>query len=189
MLYKESTDEFIRTLHNSYFGRMVKLARKLLILKDNAEDITQDVFTLALQRGDELKNYENPQQWLYGALFTLCKEANRKTPETVSLADEKNEYISEKLAECEDMTEKISEISDSQAEKIYDKIFLSLDGREEELYKLHFAEHKREQEIAEKLNISYDNCRKQISRLKSKILKLMKVFIEEVKKEKEKLRR
>lgn len=175
----------INAIYKDNYKNMVKYARKLLIEKSDAEDITQEAFTLALKQKDKYINAKDPKQWFYGTLSLLCKEANRKIKVNISIDDEANKYITDKIIDCNDMTESITPITDKQAELLYDEILSMLSYKERILYDLRFISHKNEHQIAEELNISYNACRKQISRLKSKLFIIIKKMIIEKEKENE----
>lgn len=79
-------------LYNKHYKSVYRLAIRFLNNKENAADITQDVFLYLYNKLNKNKNIENEKAWLYKVTSNLCLAFIRKNKRIVRITrDTKNE--------------------------------------------------------------------------------------------------
>lgn len=80
------TDQLIEDLFFREWSKLVRYAKiqlrhygpNMIDHNGRAEELVQELFYTAYKKSDELKNSENPERWLYNALYYKIKEALRE---------------------------------------------------------------------------------------------------------------
>ncbi|MHC1696217.1 MAG: RNA polymerase sigma factor [Eubacteriales bacterium] len=163
---------FLEKLYTENF-RSVKMFIKSLLYSKNEDDIiacVQDVFLVAIEKLDLLKNHDNKRAWLYITAKYIAFNENKK-------------FLKRKMKLMEIDEKMLSTYQDTFADNIIEDIiynnidlpsamqdiFGQLTVDEFKLMKLKFQMNQGNIEIAKNYNISENNVRARISRLKKKI--------------------
>lgn len=140
--------------------------------KETAEDITQEVFLIACQKGEAFLSHKNPAAFLYvsakNLLFEYFRESARHLPlEEREMEDTKGD-IFEQI--CEEHIRSLNE--DAYLVRILD----GLNEKERRLYKLHYTDKKTMKDIAGELHINETALRMKYVRLRKKVKRIVKAL-------------
>lgn len=141
--------------------------------KEAAEDITQDVFLIALQKSDAFLDHKNPVAFLYTTAKNLVLEYYKKSKNT--FAKETAFEESKILSFQKDVYEELClQKSDSIDEKIYrEQVLGQLKPRERDLYRKYYIEKKPVKIIAREFRISEAALRMKYMRIRKKVQKIV----------------
>lgn len=145
--------------------------------KETAEDITQDVFLIALRRGDSFLHHEKPAAFLYVTARNLVLEYYKKTKETPlrdAALDDTHRIASAQSASGRDPFEELCLLqSASVNEEYYRKQVLGqLKPKERDLYRKYYIEKKPMKLIAREFRISETALRMKYVRIRKKVKKI-----------------
>ena len=138
-------------------------------IKEAAEDITQDVFLIAWQKGESFLRHEKPVAFLYTTAANLVleyyKKTGKATAKETAFEDEKNGSSSPDAFE-----ELCRRRSDSVNEALYQSQVLSqLMPKERDLYRKYYVEKKPMKVIAGELGMSETAVRMKYMRIRKKV--------------------
>jgi len=141
--------------------------------KETAEDITQDVFLIALQKGDAFLHHEKPIAFLYTTAGNLVLEhykRNKKAHAKETALEEAKTASFEK-----DAYETLcSRKSDSVNETLYRKQALrKLKPGEQDFYQKYYIDKKPMKAIAAELRMSEAAVRMKYVRIRKKMRKIV----------------
>lgn len=135
--------------------------------KERAEDITQEVFLIAYQKGQDFLEHEKPLAFLYTTARNLVYESYREDKKCMVMEIHENAMVSQD----EDLTEYICNQADKEieVEPYVKEIIKSLPKDKQKLYQLYYAEHKSMREIAKEIGVSEVTLRMRYVRLRKEI--------------------
>lgn len=142
-------------------------------VKEAAEDITQDVFLIAWQKGDIFLCHEKPIAFLYTTAANLVLEYHKKTGKTTS---REMAFDDAKTAvNSHDAFEELCLLRSAGVnEALYRKQVLSgLKPKERDLYRKYYIEKKPMKDIAEQFRMSETAVRMKYVRLRRKVRRLI----------------
>lgn len=143
-----------------------------IMTRDKAlsEDITQDVFLKAYEKGEEFLNHPAPEGF-------LCKTAKFLTYGAVRKAGrEKNEPLGEDLAsKDQDVYDVLTadKIEDFDEYQMAEDIIRKLNPNEQDLYRRYYIDHSPMKEIARDLGIKESALRMRYLRLRETVRKIV----------------
>lgn len=153
------------------YKRIYKYIFSMTGNREAAEDLIQEVFTIAYEKGEAFLKHEKPAAFLY------------RTARNITLTHLKRqrvfaaEYLSENVARDDtDLCEKLLTESDRNIdETIYtDQVIDSLNSSKNELYKKRYIERKSIREIALEQGTSETALRMRLVRLRREIQSIVK---------------
>lgn len=135
--------------------------------KEKAEDITQEVFLIAYEKGQDFLNHEKPLAFLYTTARNLVHESYRENKKCMVAEIHENAIVSQE----EDLAEYICNQEDKEIEiEPYAKeIIKNLSEDKQRLYQLYYVEHKSMREIAKEIGINEVTLRMRYVRLRKEI--------------------
>lgn len=133
--------------------------------KEAAEDITQEVFLIAYQKGEGILGHENPVAFLYTTAKNLVMEHFRQR-EKVRLSEEV-----EIVSDNRDVFEEICREKSRQVdERDYQKqVLQKLTETERRFYREHYVEKKPMKVIAGEMGMSETAVRMRFVRIRKKV--------------------
>lgn len=166
ILYKLGDNQLIGLFYNVYAAKLLMVAYKYLQNTQEAKDVVMDVFEKLIHLNEEKRKTVVPDSvdGFTGWLVTIAKNYSLdqlKHKNTVA------RYQAER-ANSEPLTQ-------PDADRIWDKqiidyVINQLQGSEKEVASMHYSGYSHD-EIAGKLNVSYNTVRNQLSSAKKKIRK------------------
>lgn len=140
--------------------------------KTTAEDITQEVFYIALKKGKDFQNHENPTAFLYTTAKYLVLEyfrnSQKEIPDTENnsiLEDSSGDVFEQICKNREDIVE---------IEGYIPGILSALSSQEQLLYRKYYIEHIPMKQIARQQNISDAALRMKYMRLRRKVKNIVR---------------
>ena len=133
---------------------MLKFAYSKLHDVSASEDLVQDTFTLAYEKFEELQTHPDPQKWLYGVMRNKIKHELRARARFASaLGKLERELLTAHPVDGDHWRD----------------ILKGLTKDEFDLLKLIYVDGYHCREVADKLNITYDACRKRVQTAKDNL--------------------
>lgn len=158
-----------------YFKVLVLFATKFSLDKETAEDLVQDVFVKLYEQKDRLQFHSSLKAFLYQSVRNRCIDLIRS-----SKTREKHHVEIKAGADLEGLNSEDLMLQSELEEKIYHSIG-QLPEQCQIIFKMNRFEGKKNQEIAEELNISKRTVEAQISkalkRLREDIYPYLKTLI------------
>ncbi|NVK84770.1 MAG: RNA polymerase sigma-70 factor [Cytophagia bacterium] len=158
-----------------YFKVLVLFATKFSLDKETAEDLVQDVFVKLYEQKERLQFHSSLKAFLYQSVRNRCIDMIRS-----SKTREKHHMEIKAGAELEGLNSEDLMLQSELEEKIYHSIG-QLPEQCQIIFKMNRFEGKKNQEIAEELNISKRTVETQISkalkRLREDIYPYLKTLI------------
>ena len=162
MQFEEICKENYARIYNYILARTGK--------REAAEDITQDVFLIAFQKGEAFLRHEKPVAFLYTTARNLVLEYYKKDKSNETELDEAQITIFGKDAYEELCLRK----SDSVNEGSYQKqVFQKLQPEEWKLYRKYYIEKQSMKAIARELRMSEPAIRMKYMRIRRKVRKIV----------------
>jgi len=150
--------QFLENLYIEHAGWMCSLARRRLNDYELARDVVQEVFLIAQTKIDDLIVHENPIGWLYlTTYYTAVRERRKHHHNDVPLAEHDHTL---QFAQPEMEPRLIELLPDDFKDD------------EKKLLVLRYEEEYSYSEIADLCDMSENNCRQKIFRLRKKLRKL-----------------
>ena len=149
-----------KTIYHHYYKSLCFFAMDYLSDKDGAEDVVQDVFTQIWEQLPELTEPSKLQAYLYSMVRNRC--LNR-------LRTQQNLHKYQTL-EMQDISWDDDESVRIVKAEVLREIMLCIEklpNRAQEVFKLSYLTQLREQEIAERLNISVNSVKTHKQRAKA----------------------
>lgn len=171
---RASQNTLFKEIYSEYRNEIFKFCLiKTKGNKETAEDISEDAFTVLLNRLYKGESFNNPKAFLYKTANNLYLKQCEK--------DKKENIIYEKNKQEESSTLFLSEIlpEDFDYDNCAEKILKQLNSSEAELYNLRYKEKKALDECAKALNVNFSTVAMRLSRLKKKLLIIIKETIDE----------
>lgn len=152
-------NDFIGPLYQAEYNRLFRAAYRKTGSAETAQDLVQDTFLLAIFHQEKLARHPKPAAWL---MLTLCKlAANQRRLRS-------NRDIP--LDEAAEVPEQGPEMPLSEL------LPVQLKNGERELLIWRFERQMSYQEMAERLGISTDACRKRVVRAVNHCRKFLEPF-------------
>lgn len=153
----EQPDHFLADLYRQEYPTMFRLAYRLTGCPEDAQDMIQKTFLLAIPQQDELCRHPNPGGWLVVTLNNLVKNERRRMSNRVEIPLETMDQIPAHHPNAPFWEALPLGLSDDDQQLLIWKYELELDHRE----------------MARRLGISPEACRARLSRLLKKCRALM----------------
>ncbi len=149
-------------LYITYYSKLVRFAREYVILEEDAENITQDVFTDMWEKRDSIDLIENVNAYLFRLVKNRCldylkhKAFEQKYIEHIQSSFEVELSLKLQSLECN-----ISEVNETEV--LIRKAINSLPKRCRDIFMLSRMEGLKYREISERLGISVNTVECQMS--------------------------
>ena len=156
-LFKEGQKSAYEEIYRRYWGLLFNHARKMVQSDEDAKDLVQDVFSVFWLDGPTLELQTTLSAYLYSLVrykvFNLIDRKKVRSNYLSSLEDyiKKNEYSAE------------YRVREKQMEELIEKEIATLPPKMREVFELSRKANLNYREIAEKLNISDNTVKKQMS--------------------------
>lgn len=175
--FRHKDDDYITELYHLYSSVVKKTVISKLYSSsiDDIEDCVQEVFLLAIQKLDELRNHPKLIGWFVITSKNIAMKHNEKLLN-------KNCINSGSLDNCSGFTvpenQFVEDIMFEQLNKhdVFEKIFEQLEYEEKRLYNLKWINRLSYSEIEETLGLSQSAVKNRISRLKRRIKTAVKKY-------------
>ena len=138
--------------------------------KEAAEDITQDVFLIAFQKGDKFLCHEKPIAFLYTTAKNLVLEYYKKSRTNEVELLESEQAAFEKDAYEELCSMKSGSINEADYRK---QVLQKLKPKELDLYRKYYIDKKPMSVIAKELQMSETAIRMKYVRIRKKVRKIV----------------
>jgi RNA polymerase sigma-70 factor (ECF subfamily) len=156
-------EDALKNLHTKFFGKLTAYALSILHQQEIAEEIVSDVFINVWMKKEDLLLKDNLQAYLFKAVHNKCIDYLRslktmkkqKTVELYSLLE--NDMLAEPNFIVENIFSK-------NLEQIIQQAIEKLPPKRKEIFLLNRVEDLSYQQIADKLSISVNSVKTQISR-------------------------
>ena len=148
------------------YGRIYKYIFALTGRRDDAEDLTQDVFTVAFEKGDGFLRHENPPAFLYKTArnLALSHVKRRRRTETEPLAESYAESAGDLFdALARELDSLIDETAWAGA------VVGSLDASRQALYTRRYVDRVPIRDLARETGVGEPAMRMRLLRLRSEI--------------------
>lgn len=163
--------ELIKSLYTEMFSKLLRFAKMSGYGKDDAYELVQDTFVVALRNIDRLVASNNREGWLMVTLKNRIKNDKKRrsnSPATVPLADEDFEP-----GDGETRGQVLPDNDEYTFET--DDLFIRAVGEEAyELFKDVRVYKLSHEELEAKYGTKAINCQNRASRIKKKMIKAMK---------------
>ncbi len=172
------TIQLLRHIAEKYYDEIYKYCFNHVNSEHDAYDLTQEVF-LALGSSFETIEYKYIRQWLYSTAHNIVVDYykhKRRDTENVIPLDE----ALDKVESVPDTSDEISDednIDEEETEKYKSMILEKLTPTERRLYDEAFVRKTSYGDIAAMYGINETALRKRISRLRIKIIKIVKKLL------------
>lgn len=153
------------------YGRIYKYIYALTGNREPTEDLIQDVFTVAVEKGYSFLLHENPPAFLYRTARNLTLTYLKR--QRLYTSDYLDEYISDGEA---DLCEQIVRDRDKQIdESVYTgQVLGCLNDKQQSLYALRFIDRKPISDIASEMGVNEPAMRMRLVRLRREICAIVK---------------
>lgn len=165
MSKKQIANEKLERDYNLYYINLQRFCMVKLKNQEQADDCVQECFFILYQHYMKDEDIKNVAGFLYKIADNLIKvqwRENQKA-ETVIQIDSLSDTIPAKT----------DEYSDLDYDLLAEKLLLTLNEKEKELYKLKYIDNKSLEEISTELNMTYQATAKRLSRLRQKVKDLI----------------
>ena len=134
--------------------------------RELAEELTQETFLIAYQKGKKFTCHEKPLAFLYKTAWNLASEQFRRQKK-----EQPSKLFDEQFPICADVFAELSSQHENSIDiEPYIKIILdSLSEQQRTLYQKYYLEHKSMREIAREINLSEPALRMKYVRLRREI--------------------
>jgi len=156
---------FVTRYSNSIYSLIVRI----VLIKEDAEELTQDSFLKAFKKLDSFKGDCSFSTWLFRIAYNTAISATRKRKTVLSLVDE---TMLESVPD--DAIENFFETDEDEMrlQKLEEAI-TKLNAEEKALITLFYTEGKSVAELGKVLDLSTDNVKVKLYRVRKKIYILM----------------
>lgn len=166
--YGDSFNTGFEQLFKSQYARLVYYAAQIIDNKEAAEDIVQNVFMMLWAGGKVFPNDKACKSFLYTSVRNACLNWMRH-------ARVEEKYLQEQEAEPLDSVQALNAIIKAE---VVGEIFKALEGLPEgcrKIFKMSYLRELKNQEIADKLNISVNTVKTQ----KARALQLLRIKLKD----------
>jgi len=149
-----NAEDLIYQLYQSMYKKLVRAAMTKLRNYPDAEDITQDVFTLAEMKKNDLLTHPNPEGWLFDVLKNkILHEYRTRGRFKVALGKLEAGYSDHYIPEDDSVPD----------------IFDCITKDEYDLLKRIYVDGYTIRLVAEQSGLNYETCRRRVQRIKDKV--------------------
>lgn len=148
-------------IYSEYYSRMFRVAQKMLVDKESAADIVQDVFVCLFDKLGHGSVILYPHSWLYRATTNKCIDFLRRKKKFRSIEEVKESRIDEGKAEEPEVIDAIS--------KAISKLKPT-----ERVIAILYSENLSYKEIAQASGVKFSSIGKTLSRALKKLEKELK---------------
>jgi RNA polymerase sigma-70 factor (ECF subfamily) len=163
--YTPFDDRNFEEIYLNYFPRLLRFAKEYVQAKEDAENITQDVFMTLWERRDDLKIHINTVSYLFILMKNRCIDHLRRKKHAEAGKTQMQENFTHeqqmKLYSLEAFDQALT--SDNNIEEIITRAIDALPPRCREIFILNKMEGKKYREIADELHISVSTVENQMS--------------------------
>lgn len=141
--------------------------------REAAEDITQDVFFIAWQKGETFLSHEKPIAFLYATAANLVLEYYKKTGKAA--ARETKFEDAKAVSSGRDAFEELCQLKSENVNEISfrEQALSGLKPKERDLYRKYYVEKKPMKVIAEELAMSETAVRMKYTRIRRKMRRIV----------------
>ncbi|ANI87894.1 RNA polymerase subunit sigma-70 [Arachidicoccus ginsenosidimutans] len=156
---------FLHRYSNAVYSLIIRIASS----KEDAEELTQDVFLKAFKKLKTFQGKSSFVTWLYRIAYNTAISATRKTRQEIFYIDEK-------------MIEKVPDenvnllFENDENEDLLNKlqaVLKKLNAEEKTLITLYYTKGEKVNDIAAIMNLSSDNVKTKLYRVRKKLYLLM----------------
>lgn len=165
MSKKQIASQKLERDYNLYFSNLQRFCMVKLKNQEQADDCVQESFYILYEHYMKDEDIKNVAGFLYKIADNLIKtqwRENQKAENTVQI-----DSLSDTIPAKED------EYSNIDYDLLAEKLLLTLNQREKELYKLKYIENKSIDEISSQLNMTYQAVAKRLSRLRQRVKEMI----------------
>ena len=169
---KQIANEKLERDYGMYFSNLQRFCMVKLKNQEQADDCVQECFYILYQRYMKDEDIKNVAGFLYKIADNLIKaqwRENQKAETRVQI-DTLSDVIPAKT----------DEYSDIDYDLLAERLLLTLNEKEKELYKLKYIDNKSLEEISTELCMNYQAVAKRLSRLRQKVKDLITEHFEGV---------
>ena len=153
---------------NRYSGQVFNLIAHIVPCKEDAEELTQDVFIKVFRLLSSFKEESSFSTWIYRiATNTALSAARKRKHDTLHLDDAAYSNIPEEIID-----EALDNDSEEQLQRLSDAIEM-LNADERALITLYYMNEKPVAEVAEILGLTVNNVKIKLHRTRKKLYLLM----------------
>ena len=144
-------------LFRKYNKRLYYFAKSILKSNEDAKDVVQEVFLRVWKNRSSIDSNSSFNSFLFTIAYNIIVDAMRKR---VSEQKFRNQIIKNAIKERSTVNE---EMEYKELNSIYQKSIRELPSKRQLIYKMHRFENMTYKEIADKLNISVNTVRNQMT--------------------------
>ena len=149
---------------NRYGGQIFNLIAHIVPCKDDAEELTQDVFIKVFRQLSSFKKESSFSTWIYRiATNTAISAARKRKHDTLHLDDTAYQYIPDEIID-----ETLDNDSEEQLQRLSDAIEM-LRADERALITLYYINEKPIAEVASVLGLTASNVKIKLHRIRKKL--------------------
>lgn len=166
---KKRLDKLFISLCESHHKKVVKYLYYTIGDLEDANDLAQEVFTIAYKRIEELEKHENRAGFIYQTAKFVAANYKRKAIKRVLIEQPLDEDI---VVACkEDIYDTLRSIEDRKIyeEDYVEQVMASVSDEKQVLYRMHYVDGKTYREIAEDLGVSEVSLRMKYVRLRREV--------------------
>ena len=154
---------FIQELYRSHFKVLLNRARRLGFVDEVAEDYVQETFLIAIKRIDDIRACRNPRSYLTKILKNVIGYNLRQMHSAIKMLDKiQNQGADSYLSNvC---------VDELNPETLYRG---SVSSEELKLLIQFYQEGRSSKELAEKMGISFEACKKRILRARKHLHRVL----------------
>lgn len=149
---------------NRYGGQIFNLIAHIVPCKEDAEELTQDVFIKVFRQLSSFKKESSFSTWIYRiATNTAISAARKRKHDTLHLDDTAYQYIPDEIID-----ETLDNDSEEQLQRLSDAIEM-LRADERALITLYYINEKPIAEVASVLGLTASNVKIKLHRIRKKL--------------------
>lgn len=158
----QANREHFQPLYQKYYAQIMKFVYQRVTTKDDAHDVTQQVFIQAMLSLNKYELRGFPfSSWLYRIAINELNQVFRK--------NEKQRGVNLEEKHLKDIADEMSEGGAEEKEKILLDALTTLEEEDFQLVEMRFFEKRAFQEIGEILNITEANAKMKLYRILDKL--------------------
>ena len=179
VLGEQREDVRFEDIYLSYFSKMKHFAKEYVILDEDAENIVQDVFVELWENKEMLNMHMNLIAYLFTTIKNKCLNHLRHQLVVQDTASKLQEEYAISLRMNLDSLEAFDNnlFSDQDIEKLISRVLDSLPERCRTIFIMSKIEGKKQNEIAQELNISINTVGSQIGIAYKKLRNELKDYL------------
>lgn len=180
-LYVAGDTLALQELFNRYEKMVFNTAYRMLMNRNEAMDIVQDVFVLVLRKASTFKGESKFTTWLYRVTINCCKDMQRKRKRDISIdepTEEGYQPLEDTLKSKETPPPEIAESAELQR-TVREAIF-SLPPKFKEIIILYDIEGLSYQEISDVLGIKMGTVKSRLNRARASLADALEPYREQL---------